>query len=158
MFPQPHNPNICFKVHWQQPEQKPQRSGIASLLRQFSTAFILFNFFFFSLIWSMNSLDEIWKNNSPGQSIKCYFEQNEAYWGEQWQPYHDAAAFNVFANCLPGRNDGKNMSLSLEQSKQELYNSVLKLVSFVCLSKSFQHIAFNCIQWCHWDKFIFDTQ
>lgn len=145
-------------MHWQQPEQKPQRSGIALLLRPFSTAFILFNFSFF-FIWSMNSLDEIWKNNSPSQYMKCYFEQNEAYWGEQWQPYHDAAAFIVFANCLPGRNDGKNMSLSWEQWKQDLlklYNSVPKLVSFVCLSRSFQHIVWSgednhCIQWCHWD-------
>ncbi len=53
-----------------------------------------------------------------------------------------------FANCTsPVRDDGKNMSLSWEQSKQgpvKLYNNVLKIVTFVykvASRKSFQHIV-----------------
>lgn len=131
---QARNPNIWFRVRLQQPEEKPQKGDMALPLSRLSAAFVHFNIFVISCLKSWAEMSE---NKACGQSIKAYFEHNEAHWGEQWQPYNDAAAFDVFCKLVVSSWSWwkKYVTLSWEQSNQgpvKLYNNVLKIVSFDC--------------------------
>lgn len=140
LFVRLHNPNIWFKEQWQQPEEKAKRSTTASR-RGFSTAVIFLKQVSEQFGWNV-------KRRLPPSSVhKPYFKQSEAYWGEQWQAYHDADAFDVFLQKrLPGRDDGKNMGLFLEQAKQDPIE-VMQQYSKTCEFCQQQWLSVRRLKW-----------
>lgn len=109
-----HNPNIWFKEQWQQPEEKAKRSTTASL-RGSSTAVISLKQVSEEFGWNAK------RRPPPHQYVNLILNKARLIEENNGRPTTTPMHLMFFfrKKRLPGRDDGKNMGLFLEQAKQD---------------------------------------